>query len=186
MHRKTSSTLLMKRYKCDTNTLNLVTYDHQSSLITRHCSERTGPRLRDSMASSHSFLLSSSSLITAFCSLLSLYVSTFIFLGVLLAGELFSSTANEGITDKTGLIFIVWDLSYLMNTVFLSSLTPHLYAQDMGLYNVRFYTGFTILMLDLLKYTPLSAMHVIGASNHQQISFTCCGNALNYLSIGLK
>ncbi len=82
----------------------------------------------------------------------------------------------------------VWDLSYPMNTgsVFLSSLTPHLYVQYMGLYNVRFYIGFTILMLDLLKYTPLSAMHVIGARNHQQISFTCCGKALNYLSIGLK
>ncbi len=73
----------------------------------------------------------------------------------------------------------VWDLSYLMNTVFLSSLTPHLYEQDMGLYNVRW-------MNDLLKYTPLSAMHVIAASNHQQISFTCCGDDLHYLSIGLK
>ncbi len=68
----------------------------------------------------------------------------------------------------------------------LTHTSSTVYAQDMGLYNVRFYIGFTILMLDLLKYTPLSAMHVIAASNHQQISFTCCGNALNYLSIGLK
>lgn len=75
----------------------------------------------------------------------------------------------------------IWDLSYLMNTE--SSLTPHLYAQDMGLYNVRFYIGFTILMLDLLKYTPLSAMHVIGASNHQPIihMFWKCPKLLDYL-----
>lgn len=51
----------------------------------------TGPSFRDSIASSHNFLLSSSSLINAFCSLLSLYASTFIFLGVPLDGELFSS-----------------------------------------------------------------------------------------------
>ncbi len=65
----------------------------------------------------------------------------------------------------------VWDLSYPMNTgsVFLSSLTPHLYVQDMGLYNVRFYIGFTILMLDpsvsdacnRCKQSPANLIHML-------------------------
>lgn len=72
-----------------------------------------------------------------------------------------------------------WDLSCPMNTgnAFLISFI-----------HVRFYIWFTILMLNLLKYTPLSAMHVpvIGASIHQCISFIWYENVLNYSITGLK
>lgn len=55
----------------------------------------TGPKFKDSMASSQSFLLSSSSLIRTFCSLVSLYASTLTFLGVFLVGDVFSSSSTK-------------------------------------------------------------------------------------------
>lgn len=80
------------------------------------------------------------------------------------------------------------DLSCLMNTgdTFLTSFIHHQYVQNKAWYNVRFYIGFTILILNVLKYTPLTTMHVIGAGIHQWISFICCGNVLNYLSFWIK
>jgi len=70
-----------------------------------------------------------------------------------------------------------------VGNVFSISLTHHLYVQDMAWCSVRFYIGFTIQMLNLLKHAPLSVMYVTGASNHQQIAFICCGDALNDVMI---
>lgn len=53
----------------------------------------TGPSDRDCMASSHTFLLAVSLFISVFCSLVSLYSSTFTFLGVL-AGELLEDSVK--------------------------------------------------------------------------------------------
>lgn len=44
----------------------------------------------------------------------------------------------------------------------------------------------TMLMSNLLKYTPLSVLHVIDANIHWWISFICCENVWNYLIMGLK
>lgn len=54
----------------------------------------TGPSDSDCMASSHTFLFAVSFFISAFCSLVSLYSSTFTFLGVL-AGELLDDSVKE-------------------------------------------------------------------------------------------
>lgn len=54
----------------------------------------TGPSDSDCMASSHTFLFAVSFFISDFCSLVSLYSSTFTFLGVL-AGELLDDSVKE-------------------------------------------------------------------------------------------
>ncbi len=62
----------------------------------------------------------------------------------------------------------VWDLSYLMNTVLLSSLTPPLYEQDMGLYNVRWMNEWLAQIYPSVsdacnrcKQSPANLIHVL-------------------------
>lgn len=64
------------------------------SQIWRKAAILTGPSERDCMASSHTFLFAVSFFISVFCSLVSLYSSTFTFLGVL-AGEVLEDSVKE-------------------------------------------------------------------------------------------
>lgn len=60
---------------------------------SRYAAILTGPSDRDCMASAHTFLFAVSFFISVFCSLVSLYSSTFTFLGVL-AGELLEDSVK--------------------------------------------------------------------------------------------